>query len=259
MTRILVHAGFHKTGTTSLQRMLIANRRKLETEFRVFLRKDMLPLCETARGYSLKQDPLELALFSYEAARFFQGLSRDDPRPVCVSSEDLSGHMPGRHGLVGYDAAPRLMACLAETAAKCLPDPEITFFFSTRQPEAWVKSCYGQHLNATRMVDDFATYERDHMPHADLAAVVQRIADTVAQSPVVSAALEDSAQTLLGPLGPLLDILQPSPKMQAELTPLPAANVARSEDILAELLRMNRSDLDKKALAMAKKALLSNR
>ncbi len=252
--RLIVHAGFHKTGTSSVQKMLRHNNARLSDEFRVFTHRDIRGPCGAARGLSVSRDPLDEALFTLELAEFLTALDADDPRPVVISSENLAGHIPGRYGLLRYSATPAIMARFAEVAADCLDAPRITFYFSTRAREPWLRSCHWQHLRATRLADDFATYRAAHLPHADLAGDVAAIARAVpAPHDVVSAALDQVAN---GPLGPLLDVMRPSVPLRAALTPLGPANRGHSAHVADELLRLNRSDMDEDAVRAAKSALL---
>ena len=257
--RLILHAGFHKTGTSSIQATLRKNRRALATEFRIFLRDDILPMTETARGFSIAQDPAELGLFSYEIAEFCQSLDQSDPRPIVISAEDLCGHMPGRHGITRYEAAPKLMATFAEIAALALPQTvEILFHFTTRAPAAWVRSCHAQHLRATRMADDLATYERAFLPHADLDGIAAQIRAAIAPHTVVTAALEDAATRRLGPASALFDLMLPSASLRRSLAAMPAQNTALPIDIYEQFLHLNQSNIDDTALKMAKRTLLSN-
>ncbi|SDO23251.1 hypothetical protein SAMN05216196_104123 [Lutimaribacter pacificus] len=253
--RIVVHAGFHKTGTTSIQHMMRRNGRKLARHFRCCTRRDLPALCEAARAYSLKHDPAELGLFTYELAQFLETLDPGDPRPLVISSEDLSGHMPGRFGLTGYDAAPRLMATLEQVAGDCLPDPRITFFFTTRTPGPWLRSTYAQHLRAIRFTEDRDSYLSRMQPHADLDRATARIAAAVA-SPVKTARLEECAADPLGPFGALLDVLRAPEKLRGRLTALPPANPSFPDHVLDRFLALNRSDLSRADLTAAKKRLM---
>ena len=260
--RLIVHAGFHKTGTSSVQQMLRRNGKRLARGFRVFTHRDIPGVCGAARGMSAGApdggDPLDAALFDFELAQFLAGLDTDDPRPVVISSENLAGHMPGRRGLVRYSATPAIMARFAAVTGQCLPEARIDFHFSTRGADSWLRSCYWQHLRATRLTDDFDTYRAAYLPHADLDADVAAIAAAVpAPHRVHAAALEDCAALRLGPLEPILDLMQPPARMRAALTPLPPANRAMGPAAAAELLRLNRSGLDKAALTAAKKAVLA--
>lgn len=253
--RIVVHAGFHKTGTTSIQHMMRRNGKRLARHFRILTRRQIPALCEAARAFSLKQDPAELGFFTYEAAQLFETLDPDDPRPLVVSSEDLSGHMPGRFGLTGYNAAPRLMAVLEQVARDCLPDPRITFFFTTRDTKHWLRSTYAQHVRAIRFTEDREAYLARMQPHGDLAGAVTAIANAV-RAPVRHATLESCAGDPLGPMSPLLEVMQAPEKLRARLTALPPSNPSFPDHVLDRMLALNRSDLGHDAWVAAKKAVM---
>ncbi|WP_296764277.1 hypothetical protein [Sediminimonas sp.] len=260
--RLIAHAGFHKTGTSSVQQTLRRNGKRLAREFRVFTHRDIPGVCGAARGMSAGGkhggDPLDAALFAFELAQFLAGLDADDPRPVVISSENLAGHMPGRHGLRRYSVTPAIMARFAEVTGECLPDALIDFHFSTRERESWLRSCYWQHLRATRMTDDFDSYRAAYLPHADLEADVAAVSAAVpAPHRVHATPLEACADLRLGPLEPLLDLMQPGADLRAALTPLPPANRALGAEVADELLRLNRAGLDKAALTAAKKAVMA--
>lgn len=253
--RVILHAGFHKTGTSSVQATLRANRRRLKPHLRVILRPAMVAACDSARAYSISGDPLDLALFQYELAQLAEGWDVRDTRPVLISAEDLCGHMPGRHGLAGYDAAPQLMLTAAQTLAEIRPEARVEFIFTTRAAEPWLASCHAQHLRAMRMRLDRAEFARAWRGAADLPALVATIAQVLAPRAVHQAALEDCAHRRLGPLDPILDILALPDRLRAALVPQPPANRAPSPARQAELLRLNRSDLSDGELKRAKAAL----
>ena len=111
-----------KTGTTSVQTALTENAERLAPHLRVLLKPDFKPLTDAARACSVAPGDQSVAAVGRRAARVFRRLDRDDPRPVVLCSEDLSGHLPGRHGLCRYAAAPRIMATIAETARQRFGD-----------------------------------------------------------------------------------------------------------------------------------------
>lgn len=236
---VLVHAGFHKTGTSSVQQTLAANRTALAPVARVLLKEDMTGLTEAARAYSRTLDDVEWALYRYEAAHVLSALDPADPRPVLMSSEDLSGHMPFRHDLPDYGAAPRLMAGLRDTAAEVRPEARLAFLFTTRAPGPWVRSCYAQHLRATRITETDHDFAARALPHADLDAMADRIAAAVAPAALHRAALEDIGGGRLGPLDAVLTVAGID---GSALAPVPPANRALPSDVQAELLALNRSD-----------------
>ena len=253
MVRMLIHAGFHKTGTTSVQKTLAHNQRLVSRHIRVFLRKDMIAVCEAARAYSASRNPLDLITFSYEFASFLEDLDPNDERNICISSEDLCGHMPGRRGLQTYDAAPYLMKAIVHTMERALPEtPETLFYFSTRDASGWLRSCYAQHLGAVRMKLSLPEYMHDYQDSANLAKIVAMARIAVEPHKVVTHALEEFSQTRLGPLQPISRYLEMPRRLQRNLELLPPANVSLPQSILSEYLRINQSDLDYNDVRKAK-------
>lgn len=249
--KIIVHAGFHKTGTTTVQKALRLNNTVLRPHLQVVLRPKMINLCEAARVYSKRRDSTNLGLFRIEVAQLAEALDTEDPRPVLLASEDLAGHMPGRHGLRAYTAAPKLLATLAETLAESCPGAQVELFFSTRSADAWLASCYAQHLRATRITDSRGDYIKSHRGSADLNTIVDRIAEA-STCPVHRAALEESTTRPLGPLDPLLDLLELPDALRGMLVPSPAANMAPPRSEMDKLLQLNRSTLSAQDLRAAK-------
>lgn len=253
--RVILHPGFHKTGTTTVQQALRINRAALSPHLRIVLRPGMIAVCEAARAWSRNRDPLDMALFRYELAQLADDWKAGDPRPVLLASEDLCGHMPGRHGLTSYSAAPSLMQAAVETIAQTRPKAGIALFFSTRAAEPWLASCHAQHLAASRMTLSAHDYAERFRASADLDAIVDAVA--VAQPyPVHRQALDASRDRRLGPLDPLLDAVGLPEAQRAGLKPQPAANTAPPVHVLNRLLDLNRGDLDDAALRAAKKSLL---
>lgn len=256
MSRVLVHAGFHKTGTSTVQQTLRLNKALLKPQLKVVLRPGMVAACEAARAFSDGHDPLHLALFRYEIAQVLDGGRRKDTRPVLLCSEDLCGHMPGRRGLKSYAAAPILMQTLAHTIEQVRPGTEVQFFLSTRAEPAWLASCHAQHLQASRITQDLPDYAHSHRHSARLRLIVDQVANLVAPAKVHSAALEDSQNRPLGPLDPILDLLRLPDDLRAQLVAAPPANSAPRQAVLDQLLALNQSDLADRDLRTAKQALL---
>lgn len=257
MRRIIIHAGFHKTGTTSLQQTLRANRAALRPDIRLVLRPGMTALCETARAYSRSREDYDLGLVKYEAALLVEQLQSEDAGTIILSSEDLSGHMPGRHGLHGYGAAPHLMRALSVAFVAVSPDDELSFLFTTRAAEPWLRSCHAQHLRTARMTWNEAEYCKRMKPSADHDRIIELVRREVPAYPVLMAALEDHAERRLGIAEVVLDMLELGPERRAALSGPAPHNPALPAEIRAELLQLNRSDLDAAALRHAKRALIA--
>jgi hypothetical protein len=251
--KILVHSGFHKTGTTSVQKMLVHNRVRLERHIRFFTRPDMIGACEAARAYSASRHPADLTEFASEIAAVFEEIDTDDARPLVLSSEDLSGHMPGRRGLSRYNAAPILMKAIANTAEAVFAEtPDLTFFYSTRNADDWLRSCYAQHLRAIRMTLDFDEYRAKYAKSADLEAIVDKVRDMVSPHKVVMSPLEEAGSRPIGPLATVMDALDMPGRARRWLDVLPPANVSMPQELLDAMLEANRSNLKDADVSKAK-------
>ena len=70
--RIVVHAGFHKTGTSTVQALLRDNREALKPYLRSMLKGGMTELLSAARGFSTWRDPVTLAKFDHRLRAMLQ-------------------------------------------------------------------------------------------------------------------------------------------------------------------------------------------
>lgn len=212
MTRLIVHPGFHKTGTTTVQHQLKAARGDLAPGWAVLLRDDLADAPAAARAFSARRDPLELGLFQAALAGVF---AAQNAPGIVISCEGLCGHMPGRAEAEDYGAAPTLMAAL-ETAARGVfgSGLDLRFYLSTRA-EGWIESVHWQHVRTGTLTEPLATFRARMAAAADLDAVVAGIAAAV-EAPVSAAPIEQTTQQAQGPATPLLDLME-----------LPAAQRAR--------------------------------
>ena len=256
MRRIILHAGFHKTGTTSLQQTLRANRVALRPDIRLVLRRGMKALCECARAYSLSRQDYDLGMVKYEAALLIEALKGETAQTIIITSEDLSGHMPRRHKLHGYGAAPHLMRAISDAFKAASPKDQLTFFFTTRSADPWLRSCYAQNVRAGGMVWDEGDYMKRLKASANHDQTLDLIKGEIADHALIDAALEEYATRPVGMAEALLDHLGIDTKQRASLVPSPEQNAALPEALIKELLALNRSDLDDAALRRAKRALI---
>ena len=251
--RIVFHAGFHKTGTTTIQRAMLNNRKLLRRKgIHVRTRDAMVGLCEAARAWSQSLSALDLGLVTYEAAELATAWSQVDGT-VLASSEDLAGHMPGRRGVTRYDACPSLVATIADAFFSVTPTTQVDFVFTTREAEAWLASCHAQHIRATRMTLDLETYCKDFQASADLDAIVAEVRAVVPANIAVFP-LEEHSDTPLAPIASFAG-LRPAPL--SRLAREPVANARPDPQVLDQLLAINRSDLSAEDARTAKRALLA--
>ncbi len=255
--RIVIHAGFHKTGTTSVQSLIHTNRRILERQVRCYLRPDFQELTDACRVFSVDPNPRTILGIADAAGAFFDGLNPDDPRGILMSSEDLSGHLPGRHGLDRYDAASLIMAQLTECIRTRFGDEvPLTYYFSTRGRKDWLRSTYWQNLRSTRLELGFEDYSQQIAPAADLPVVLDEVAEAVSPAAAVAALpLEESKDQPLGPLTPLMDLLDIPEVTRSKLRMLPPENVQPDLGLEDVFLALNRSSFKDRHLRAAKKLL----
>ena len=101
MPRFLIHAGFHKTGTSSLQRTIEQNAEALADPVRVITKDEASTLRRAAQLYALAGDDEALELLTESIAALLAKIDPSETRDVVLSEEDLCGLIPWRHGKTG--------------------------------------------------------------------------------------------------------------------------------------------------------------
>lgn len=89
LQRVIVHPGFHKTGTSSVQRALRAGRTDLAPLWQIGLEEDFPDAAAAARAYSLRRDPLDLGLFQQALADWIETLDLAGAEGLLLSCELL--------------------------------------------------------------------------------------------------------------------------------------------------------------------------
>lgn len=253
MPRFLIHAGFHKTGTSSLQRTMEQNAEALADRVRVITKDETSTLRRAAQLYAQAGDAEALELLKESVAALLVEVDPDETRDVVLSEEDLCGLIPWRHGKTGYEEAPTILKQMCDGVATRLPEHEVLVLLTLRQTAPWVKSCYSQHLRSTDIQLSLEEYLQTAAAHCDLSAEAERIRAAIAPIPVEVAWLEDLKSTPLGPATAALARLPQALGLLDQLTPCPPANTTLPEALAAEFLRLNRSGLDNWDLKSAKK------
>lgn len=251
---VLIHPGFHKTGTSTLQRNLLDQSARLAPRLRMMLNDDMIEATQLARKFSVHPHDHVLDEFSDAIAEVFGRLDAGDDRPLLISSEALIGHLPGRKRVDGYDAAPPLLArTVTALRARIGDSVPVTVWFTTRDAEPWKKSAYYQNLRQERLRETFAEHSSKLDRAARLEVFVARTRAMIGEmAHVASTRIEGCTEHPLGPLGPALDILDVK---NDDLDPIRDHNV-QPPDGAAELLRLNLSDLSDAELTIAKRDLM---
>jgi len=249
--KIVIHAGFHKTGTSTVQAVLRENRKLLMPALAIRLKSQMTDLLHATRGYSTYLTPDGLD----KVSRRFDALLADLPgmprRTLLLSAEELSGHLPGRGELADYSATPVLMYLFWQRAQQAFPKTPVVFCFGIRKAEDWLPSAWAEHVKSSNMQLDYDAYLARYRASANLAQIVQETKRRV-PAPVHSYALEDCAGLLLGPADPVLDLCDIPPALRTGLAPQTPKNTRLNPAILADLLTINRTHTDSGSRKAAK-------
>ncbi len=254
--RVIIHAGFHKTGTTTVQHFLNANAKHLWKRCRLALPRHLRNnAARMATRYSQFQTPALLDAYANDLKTALSAIDVGEDRKLLISEENLAGRMPGRDNILSYASTPTLMARTEDVVCDIFgAETDVVFHFTTRAPDAWLRSTYKHILTSTRLTLDFAEYQDTYSPASDLSAAVDAVT-----SKVTGMVTTADLTTLTGPEGPaepLLDLVGLPPHRRAAFEPVARKNISPSDDLLDALLELNRSNLPDDDLATAKKDLL---
>lgn len=254
--RIILHPGFHKTGTSSIQATLRANRAALKPYVALRLRWHLKDLLHATRGYSTWRDPVTLLKVEHRFDAVLEALPRMPRRTLILSAEELAGHMPGRGDLADYSAAPELIFAMWQIVHRRFPDAEIIVHLSTRAPKSWIRSAYWEHVSSSSMTLDLKSFSARYTSAAHLDAMASEIA---ARLPcrVQHVRLENCRDLPLGPATPLVDLCDLPANVVATLVQSPPINVRPPAEVLQAMLDANRQHADDpEARRRAKTAIL---
>lgn len=254
--RVVIHAGFHKTGTTTIQQTLKLNRPVLKPVLRSVLRPGMRDLVSAARGYSQNRDALSRAKFHNRFGSFLYEQPPMKRRVLCLSAEELSGHLPGRPKVPSYAAAVHLAEDMASVAKLVFPYAELVFFYTTRNRDDWLASAYSEHVKSSSMTMGYDEFASRHTGAADLDGIIEEVASVVSAR-VVQSRLEETLDDTFGPATRLLDICEVPQDVRDLMTRPEPANRKPDHAVIDAMLEANRTITDKAALKEAKAEILS--
>ena len=258
--RVIVHAGFHKTGTTSLQDFFSTNAEALAPYLAYYGKADFLQAGAQARIYAQRPFPHRLYMFRRSLRRFLESIPEHET--IVLSRETFSGGMPGHHTVSGrlmlsYERPAQRLArvIISELHRRFGRDAQIVFFYTTREREPWLRSVYGHLLRSIRVTDDWAAFKEKLSATPGPEAEAKALAHTL-PVPVQIAALEEHGSRPEGPAAALLDMLGVSDAIRANLVPVLPKNTADNATLQAAFLRLNREIESKAELKARKEALL---
>ncbi|CUH83574.1 hypothetical protein TM5383_00765 [Thalassovita mediterranea] len=261
MRRILVHAGFYKTGTTSLQAQLARLADALEPYFHFYGPGALQRSGALAREFARSQTDESRRAFRRSFKRFAEALP--DTGNIVISRENFAGIMPGHRGvdgevLTGINPAARMLArdIRAGLERRFGDQMDLHFLYSVRDRTDWLKSVHGHQLRSTGLRDDLVRFSELFPNNFDLRKDADKVAQALAPTPVHIRALEDYRAHPQGPAAMVLDLMDVPQEVIDTLPPAERQNAGQDAALRAEFLRLNRLGMDRTALHAAKHALL---
>ncbi len=255
---ILIHAGFHKTGTSSLQTFLELNKSQLSDYFLFYGKDDFCSAGYRARRYGQRPYPWRLWHFRIALRAFLRTVP--DGHRLVLSRETFAGIMPGhlRFGrpIGNYKrTAPGLAKAIAAELKRRFGDNVvIEFLYTTRDTLPWQRSVHGHLLRSIRQVQPFETF-RTQIGGSGLAPDLRQAQRVLNPIPVHSARLEDYTNKPGAAAQKILDIMGIPAKRREQLIPVGRTNVGHSQAVLDEFLTLNQNTIDPKVLKDNKEAI----
>ena len=241
MNRIVLHPGFHKTGTSSIQHFLWHNRAALDGDLSLALLRHMRPLVRATSRYSRTRDPVELVDLGALVGEMLDSAAPQPGRTLVISCEGLLGRLPGRPGIEDFDSAPRLAVALAMQFADRLPAAALEIVLTTRRGADWLASVYRHQLQGTRLTLGGADFGDRYAPLAHLGRHADAIEAAVFPVPVRRLPLERGRRHPLGPGGAFCEAIGVPPDTMAQLEPVGRGNAGPDTALWQRFLELNRS------------------
>jgi hypothetical protein len=243
MRQILIHPGFHKTGTSSIQHYLWLNREVLEPHLSLLMLRHMKPVVKDCARFSRTGNPMDLVDL---VSLLDDAVSENPPHPdrhLVVSSEGLSGHLPGWPGVPDYAAVPMMTSYIVGYFGETFPTADVRVVFTTRDGEGWLFSAYRHHLKGYRLTQDYVDFARAHEGATALDKMAAEVAEAIAPVPVETLSMTDALQHPLGPGAALVGKLPIPAGALVATTPVGRGNEGPGDNVWKEYLALNRSDL----------------
>ena len=267
MTRVIIHPGFHKTGTSSLQRFLEINTGALSPFVRVVLKPEMEDVAKSARDCSnvtgmrglLGRRRVRVA-FKTQFTNLLNRLSLEDGQVLLISCEALVGRMPGRDNVAGFDAAAGLAKDMRYVIRDHFgPDVDLTFLYTIRARQSWMKSAYSHLLMQSRFTMTEEEFARKYARSGDLDTIVSQIRKTIAPCPLVESRLEVTSPQIFGPASELVRILDLPADVLDTLQAAKQLNTGLDRTEQAQMRDFNARDLKENDLRQIKRRFLRKR
>jgi hypothetical protein len=263
MRRVLLHLGFHKTGTTSAQGFLRQNAPVIRKHY-IFLgpgRTRPMGLTRAALAFTDNGTDAERRAFQSQLSHSLKQLSFGQARGLIISDENIGGRRPDQDLDYAYKHLPQVLeACIDPIKHHFAPeDCDIAVYLSTRDPQAWARSLWGHAVAKTHLSeaqDAFVTRATSVLSLNERVSAVRARLNGI---PVRSERLEDLAPQPFGPGAPFADWLKAGPGDFSGLVPGQHLGKGHPAEDLDALHSLNRKIPDKTVLDLLKAERIAER
>ncbi len=262
MTRVIVHAGFHKTGTTSLQDYLKEKRKALGPYLTYYGKADFLQVGAHAGIRGQKRFWWRRRMFRRAFRRFLTGIP--DAPIIVLSREAFSGAILVHRSFGGREVArySDTVIPLANEILRALrewfgQDVRVEFLYSLRDRDTWLANVHGHFLPSINLTDDIAAIRAGFALPPDPEADAAQTAKSLAPAAVHTVWLEDYADVQEGPAAAVLDLAGVPASVRTGLPAAKRRNTGQAEDLRAAFLKIDRAGVSRAALKTTKAALLA--
>lgn len=253
--QILLHPGFHRTGTSSMQHFLWLNREILAPHLTIRLTRHFKSVARLCTRYATTQNPLDLTDMIGELDTAFAAEPVPTNRNLLISAEMFCGEVPGHGDVQDYGAAPTLITYLTGYLQERFPKAQLRVILTTRDAEPWLFSVYRHVLRRSRVTLTHAEFAKAYQDAANFDDILSRIAEALDPIELLYLPLEHALQNPLGPGAALLDQMPLPDDVRAALIPVGIGAKGAEPHLWGQFLAMNRADLSDAELSAQKEQM----
>ncbi|MBB5722586.1 hypothetical protein FHS72_002212 [Loktanella ponticola] len=253
--QILLHPGFHRTGTSSMQHFLWLNRDALAPHLAIRLTRHFKPVARLCTRYAMTQNPFDLTELIGELDAGFAQEPVPTGRNLLISSEMFCGEIPGHGPVTDYSAAPTLISYLAGYLQERFPAAQIRVIMTTRDADEWLFSAYRHVLRRSRIILTPEEFAETYRGATDFDAILQDIAEAIAPLDLLFLPLDHALQNPAGPGAALVDQMPLPENVHNALLPVGIGAKGAEPHLWGQFLAMNRTDAPDDQLAAQKEQM----
>lgn len=178
--RLIVHLGYHKTGSSSIQEWLREHKPVLDEQMACYNLMD-----ETSNGIKFAANAFAMGFMTPEAflaaATEWADTFEAQPQPLVVLTDEALPGIPLGAETRGYletEIYP-MAADVVEILAQAFARFDTTFVLYEREPQAWLKSMHNQMVRGSFFKGSFQDYLDTFQPQVDWPALRASLAEAI--------------------------------------------------------------------------------